>query len=72
MALAGSFNGWSKVATPLADPDHDGVWEATLPLEPGTYRYMFYIDNAQWAKPEAAPLYEDDGFGLINGVLVVP
>lgn len=72
VVLVGSFNGWNRAATPLTGPDRAGLWEVRLPLPPGTYRYMFHADGAKWIKPEGAPLYEDDGFGLTNGVLVVP
>lgn len=72
VVLVGSFNGWDRAATPMTGPDTTGLWEVRLSLPPGTYRYMFYIDSVKWVKPDGAPLYEDDGFGLTNGVLVVP
>lgn len=40
--ITGDFNRWSKTATPmqLIGPDH---WRATLRLEPGTYRFQYYV-----------------------------
>ena len=72
VAVAGSFNGWGLDATPMSDPDGDGLWEVVVPLSPGLYRYMFFVDGHEWRCPEGAALYEDDGFGLKNAILEVP
>ena len=50
--LAGSFNGWE--ATPLADPDGDGIWMASIPLPPGRYEYAFVIDGRWWGQDPLA------------------
>ncbi len=71
VALVGGFNGWNPGRTPLAGPDGDGIWEVTLPVEAGTWRYAFVVDG-DWKTPPDAPRYEDDGFGGTNGVLEVP
>lgn len=72
VALLGSFNAWSATATPLTDPDGDGTWDVTLPVPGGTHRYMFLVDGTDWRSPEDAVMYEDDGFGLRNGIVIVP
>jgi hypothetical protein len=72
VALVGSFNGWEKEATFMSDSDGDGIWEVRIPLAAGTYRYMFLVDRQEWRRPEGATLYEDDGFGLENGIIEVP
>jgi hypothetical protein len=70
VTLVGGFNGWDPAATPLADPDGDGVWEVVIPLEPGVWRYEFVVDG-RWTAPPDAPRYEEDGFGGRHGVLEV-
>lgn len=72
VSLVGDFNGWQPGGNSMTDPDEDGIWEVRIPLASGTYRYMFLVDDANWQRPEGAPLYEDDGFGMENGILVVP
>ena len=47
----GTFNGWCGACNPLADPDLDGVWEATIFLGGGPHEYVFAVDN--WAAQEA-------------------
>lgn len=43
VALVGDFNGWDMKATPMQVRD-DGMWYASLKLEPGEYGYQFVID----------------------------
>lgn len=71
VSVVGSFNGWRDSASPMSDPDGDGVWETRMHLAPGLYRYMFLVDGREWRSPEGAALYEDDGFGLRNAILEV-
>ncbi len=73
--LSGSFNGWGSnatTATQMADPDHDGVFTASLKLTPGTtYQYKYIVDGT-WKVDPKNPTQADDGFGGKNSVLVVP
>ena len=48
--VSGSFNGWSGGANQLLDPETDGVYEAELLLENGSYEYKFTLDG--WAVQE--------------------
>ena len=52
VTVVGSFNGWE--ATPLADPDGDGIWMASIPLPPGRYEYAFVIDGRWWGQDPLA------------------
>ena len=52
--VAGGFQGWDPMATPLADDDMDGIWAVTLDLEPGTHEYKF-INGASWDVVEDVP-----------------
>lgn len=73
--LAGSFNGWNSSATPMSDPDGDGTWEVTVPLEEGTHLYKFVLDGNRWMPDPAGDksLEEPDGYGGMNsGIIVGP
>ena len=41
----GSFNGWCGACNPMSDPEGDGIWSVTLPLDPGTIEYKFTVDG---------------------------
>jgi 1,4-alpha-glucan branching enzyme len=71
IAVAGSFNGWSTDAHPLTLERRSGVWTVVVPLPPGEHLFMFVVDGAEWLKPPLADGYAGDGFGGMNGVVVV-
>ena len=67
--VAGTFNEWSPLATPLT-PQGDGKWVAELSLGPGKYEYRFVVDGVWTDDPlssESAP----NPFGGFNSVLQV-
>jgi len=70
VAVAGDFNQWS-IEKGLMEKKSDGVWTLEVPLEPGTYHYMFVVDGEVWVSDPNAELYRDDGFGNKNSVLRV-
>lgn len=67
VCVSGTMNGWS----PTGMIRHDEHWELELPLQPGRYAYVLVIDGSMQPDPEAL-LQEDDGFGNVNSILVVP
>lgn len=71
VGLAGSFNKWNAVATPLKQVDGSGLWTVTLPLPPGPAQYGFMVDGQRWVPDPAAPSV-DDGLGRRNSVMAVP
>ncbi len=71
VSAAGTFNGWNAAANPLKDDDKDGVWEATLDLEPGRVEYKFVVNGDQWFTDETAADFSPDGFGGQNSVLLL-
>jgi len=71
VAIAGDFNGWNPQANLLEDPDGDGIWTATLDLEPGRYEYMFVLDGEKWFPDPNALRYVKDGFGNRNAILEI-
>jgi hypothetical protein len=51
--LAGSWNGWSRTATPMRDDDGDGAFEAEVRVRRGRLLYKIVVDGSEWlADPE--------------------
>lgn len=71
VGLAGSFNRWNAVATPLTQVDGSGLWTVTIPLPPGPAQYGFMVNGQRWVPDPAAPSV-DDGLGRRNSVIAVP
>jgi 1,4-alpha-glucan branching enzyme len=46
----GTFNGWCGGCNAMSDSNGDGVWEATLSLQAGTYEFKYAADS--WATSE--------------------
>ncbi len=63
--LAGSWpeNNWAKGDGSvgeadiglMADDDNDGLWEIVVPLAPGRYQYLFWVDEATWSLDPGNP-----------------
>jgi len=70
VAVGGDFDDWSG-ASPLEDPDGDGIWTGRVAVRPGVYTYMFLVDGSDWVTDPEANRYTDDGFGNRNAVLAV-
>ena len=51
VTVSGDFNGWSTSATPLRWRPSEGVFEAVVPLPPGTYRYQLVVDGRPGPDP---------------------
>jgi cyclomaltodextrinase / maltogenic alpha-amylase / neopullulanase len=68
--LFGSFNSWNREELEMTDPDKDGIYEITIPLQPGRYEYKFFVDGKElvdYENPERVP----NGFGDFNSVIIV-
>jgi len=68
--IAGDFNNWSPMATPLITNGHPDVWTARLPLQPGRYRYRFVVDG-KWMTDPHNSYVEVNQFGELNNVVEV-
>ncbi|MBZ0122194.1 MAG: glycogen-binding domain-containing protein [Sandaracinaceae bacterium] len=44
VTVAGTFNGWSEDATPMAR-GKDGVWRVEVDLAPGRHEYKYLVDG---------------------------
>ncbi len=65
--LMSDFTDWHEVPLTRADGD---VWELTVPLAPGTYRFNVRADGGAWVVPPGVTAFADD-FGGIVAMLVV-
>lgn len=71
VAVVGDFNDWNPDKHQLNDENEDGIWTATLKLEPGRYEYMFILDGQKWVPDPEAYRYVRDGFGNKNAVIEI-
>ncbi len=72
VAVAGSFNGWSKSAHPMQRAA-DGTWSARVPLDDGIHHYKFVLDNEEWVYDPRSDqgLEEPDGHGGNNSAVLI-
>jgi chromosome partitioning protein len=68
--IAGDFNGWSSVASPLQNLNGHGAWTIRLPLQPGRYRYRFIVDG-RWVTDPHNTYVETNQFGELNNIVEV-
>lgn len=68
--LAGDFNDWSLLATPMALISAD-VWRVTLKLAPGDYRFRYFTSHRGWVTDWAAFGVERNPFGGWNSIVHV-
>lgn len=69
--LAGQFNGWGTTATPMAEVE-PGVWEVSIHLQPGEYRFRYVTDDGRWFTDYAAFGVVRNDFGGWDSVVYVP
>jgi 1,4-alpha-glucan branching enzyme len=70
VALAGEFNGWSPLGTPMQVNGKPGVFTAKLPLPRGRYRYRIIVDG-QWMTDPNNKYVETNEYGELNNVVEV-
>ena len=68
--IAGDFNNWSPMSTPLINNTNAGTWETQLPLFPGRYRYRFIVDG-RWMTDPHNNYVESNQFGELNNIVEV-
>ena len=71
VSVAGDFNGWSDVATPLKRND-SGLWftEIVVPRA-GRFEYKFIINGRRWLEDPSNGMKAPDNYGGLNSVLVI-
>ncbi len=72
VAVAGTFNGWSRHASPLQQGD-DGLWSATLDLPDGVHHYKLVVNGDRWLNDPHSDkeLEEPDGHGGVNSAVLI-
>ncbi len=68
--IAGDFNNWTPMSTPLNTNGSPSRWVAKLPLEPGRYRYRFVVDG-KWVTDPNNNYVETNEYGELNNVVEV-
>ncbi|MEA2710264.1 MAG: chromosome partitioning protein [Phycisphaerales bacterium] len=68
--IAGDFNGWSAMGTPLHTNGRPGVWTTKLPLPRGRYRYRLIVDG-QWMTDPNNKYVEVNEYGEMNNIVEV-
>jgi chromosome partitioning protein len=68
--IAGDFNNWSPMSTPMRTTGRQGEWYMSLPLQRGRYRYRFIVDG-QWMTDPNNAYVETNQFGELNNVVDV-
>jgi chromosome partitioning protein len=66
--VAGDFNHWNPVATPLRHDENLKVWQACIPVPPGRYRYRLVVDG-KWVQDPFNSYVESNPFGELNNVV---
>lgn len=65
--VTGSFNAWNTESHPMTR-NEDGVWTATVQVEPGETTYKFIVDG-EWKTDPANTKVSADGRGGNNSVM---
>jgi chromosome partitioning protein len=68
--IAGDFNNWSPMSTPMSMREKPGDFYMCLPLQPGRYRYRFVVDG-KWMTDPYNKYVEANQFGELNNVIEV-
>ena len=68
--IAGDFNNWTPVSTPMQQAGEPGEWRMRLPLGPGRYRYRLVVDG-KWITDPHNQYVEANQFGELNNIVEV-
>ena len=68
--LFGQFNSWDRNSLPMNDEDGNGIYEISIPLDPGRYEYKFFVDRKELIDPQN-PVKVPNGLGDYNSVIIV-
>ncbi len=69
--LFGSFNNWNRQQYEMVSSNNNGIYEVSVPLEPGKYEYKFYADGEELLDP-ANKNTIPNGIGGVNSFVIVP
>ncbi len=71
VSVAGDFNGWSPLATPL-ERNGSGLWSTQIVVpHSGRFEYKFIVNGNRWIEDPSNGMKAPDQFGGLNSVVVV-
>jgi len=71
VAVVGTFNGWKPKGYEMQFNPEKKIWSLTVRLPEGRYEYAFLVDGQRVLPDPEASLYQDDGFGNENSVMIL-
>jgi 1,4-alpha-glucan branching enzyme len=71
VAVAGDFNRWDRLATPLKR-NGSGLWTTEILVSSaGRFEYKFVVDEKRWIEDPSNGMKVPDSFGGLNSVVVL-
>jgi serine protease AprX len=71
VSVAGDFNGWNQVATPLKR-NGSGLWTTEIAApRSGLLEYKFVVNGNRWIEDPSNGMKTPDSFGGLNSILVI-
>lgn len=71
VSVAGDFNGWNHLATPLRR-NSAGLWSTEIVVsQTGRFEYKFVINGNRWLEDPSNGMKASDTFGGLNSVLLI-
>jgi serine protease AprX len=71
VSVAGDFNGWSTIATPLKR-NGSGLWSTQIAVpRTGRFEYKFIINGQRWIEDPGNGMKAPDTYGGLNSVFVI-
>jgi len=71
VSVIGTFNSWKGQGYEMKRERGLNVWSLELSLPEGRYEYGFLVDGQRVIPDPRALIYQDDGFGNRNSVLIL-
>jgi 1,4-alpha-glucan branching enzyme len=68
--LSGDFNGWDKTSHPMRKLKK-GDFSLSITLEPGRYRFRYWLDGERWENDWEADAYLPNAFGSEDSIVEV-
>jgi cyclomaltodextrinase / maltogenic alpha-amylase / neopullulanase len=68
--LFGQFNSWDRNSLPMSYKNDNGIYEISVPLDPGRYEYKFFVDGIELIDPRN-PVKVPNGLGDYNSVIII-
>lgn len=69
--VIGDFNNWNSEGYGMKRIQGTYLWTVDIPLEEGIYKYVFLIDNTEWAVDPFSQITVKDNFGNESSLIVL-